>query len=254
MDFWLLGSAVLLLILSGALFASGSILMTHPVIAMASAGLSVWVPTLIFWQQGEVFLLLGGMAMLLAMLAAYLIHKETVLSMRVVVGHMVNRGLPLYFSAFALIAAGAYGIAHTERTSSFFLVPSPVWDTAFETVLQSSAVRAFLGLPAGFADMRVGSFVEGLLQQELESQGIALESLSPEAHRELSRLETLAGPLLGYVSLIAGVLLFFSLRAALFPVQMCSLFLTLVFIKGMIGLGFVTKMNHLVSQERFVLK
>lgn len=170
------------LIVAAIFFSLGAIFIKNAKLIYGTAAISVGAP-FFFVSATQTALAVLGLCLIVIFLAVQRIRNEFYFSLGFSVSKILKSGLPLFFTASALIIATYQFSTISEEKAISALLPKSVFNTTLK--LMGKPLEDITGLPLGNSNSTVDEVLTKVIKEGLENQGI---SLSQIAESELERL------------------------------------------------------------------
>lgn len=282
-DYGLFVAPMLVLVLSASLFAvAASFVRIRPILRAGVAGSFAAGVFLIPDAAGSWPARLSGVgaAALLALFAARRIHQEYLFSLDFSIAKILKAGLPIYFTAIALVVSVLYYGTVTDREKAISsVIPRGAVELGIRAL--SGAVGDLDKIPGEDPVITVDEFLAGNLRRQMGEQGVPEnaantrevaellaqqrnelarrygipiqggERLSDVLHRTITaRVQDLLGPYARFLPVLSAAAFFFAFKAFTFPLYFASLILTALLIKLLAALSIVKRTQETVAVER----
>ncbi|MBI3421039.1 MAG: hypothetical protein HY006_03165 [Candidatus Sungbacteria bacterium] len=270
---------VLLLVLCVLLFSFGALFGSRGVYVPMLATLAA---PFLFVPQSMIARGLGIGAVLLVLFALHRIYQETNLSLGFSTSKSLRTGLPLYFTALALLITVFFLNHVNEETALSSLLPKPLFNTTLR-ILAKPLASSF-GLPSLDSTKTIDETLDEIVKSQLESEHIAISAIPAKELVKLittqrnelasnfnlqltgkekiedvfytaisSRLEDLVGPYRGYIPAASAIAFFFAFKAFTFPLYFVTLISAVFMVKFLLLIGVLRREKQTIDVERIVL-
>ncbi len=155
--------------------------------------------------------------------AVHRIRQEHLLSIGFSLSKIARTGLPLYFTAIALVVTSFYLVSVDEELAIYGLLPRPAVNFAFNQVSQNLTGEAL--------QFNADDFYEAMVTE----------------------LQYILGPYRSFLPLASALIFFFAFKAFTVPIYYLTLIFVFLLLKFMIFSKIVTKEKLQIEIERFTL-
>lgn len=225
-------------------------------------------------------------ALLLTAYAVYRIRRETALSLGFSVTKSLQSGLLVYFTVASLTISTFYFVRLDEAHAIATILPPVLFKTFLPALTQDSSPlkKIIPALPELKPETTVDQALTALVEKEVASRGVALDSLAPaerariltEERRQLEktygisltgnelintvfygivteRIKDLLGPYRTYIPLVSAAAFFLAFKTITFPLFFLVVLLAALLIKILTATRILTREKEQAEVERIRL-
>ena len=262
-------------------FSLGAIFIKNTKIIYGTAAISISAPFL-FVPATQTAIAVLGLCLIIAVLAVKRIRNEFYFSLGFSVSKILKSGLPLFFTASALIIATFQLSAVSEEKAISAFLPKSTFDTVLK--FMGKPLEDITGLPLSNSGATVDEVLTKVIRDGLEGQGISLSQVAESELKRLvslqrnqlaknfgisvtggekigdvfytsisTRLGELLGPYKSYLPYVSAAAFFFAFKAFTLPLYYFSMLITYVLIRLLIATNILRVEKEQMEVERLTL-